>query len=262
MSQAMHVSAVALWSSDYANAEAWHARRRLRSQVPPPAELLPTRSRGRASVLTRMLAEVVCVAATEARASLAQMPLIIGSAYGEMETTLQLLQMMCIGDGALSPARFQASVHNTGAGHISIAAAAKGFSTSIAAGESTSAAVLSEAHAWLATQGGQVLVAVADETLPAFFSEREVAYGPLAAALLLTADRVGRVLASVGAPRRAATAVGRPALCDTQQAFAHNPVAPMLGVLRVILGRGCETVSLPGVTGSWCFDVDASEAAA
>lgn len=259
MNPLMHVGALALWSSDYAHVAAWHAGQRRSQAEAPPAELLPIRARGRASLLTRMLVEVVSQVGSDGQIELAELPLIIGSGFGEMETTVQLLQMMSTGDGALSPARFQASVHNTGAGQISIAASCRGFSSCLAAGDATSAAVLAEAHAWLSTHAGQVIVAVADETLPTFFSEREHGYGPLAAAMLLSALPIGRVLATLGPPLPAPETLESPSPRDAGEAFAHNPVTPLLGVLRAILASSRQTVALPGISGSWRVEVVPSE---
>ena len=45
---------------------------------------------------------------------------LFASAFGEMQTTVDLLDMLNHGDGAVSPARFRASVHNAASGAFSI----------------------------------------------------------------------------------------------------------------------------------------------
>ena len=150
----------------------------------PAAALLPARMRGRASPLTLMLAEVAEQAARGAGVSLAHMPSVFGSAYGEMNTTATLLSQLWAADGQLSPAKFQASVHNTAAAQLSIALHNPSFTTSIAAGHDTVAMCLIEAWAWLARHPGQVLVACADEG-PTETLQPGAAYPPLAAAFVL-----------------------------------------------------------------------------
>lgn len=254
MSAAMYVKACALWSPEYPDASAWLAGRRSATASAPAAGLLPPRARGRASLVTSMLAETVGQAARDGGCDLAAVPVVIGSAYGEMATTAQLLEMMQSGDGALSPARFQASVHNTAAGTISIATGNRGFSSCLSAGEATCAAVLIEAWAWLSASSGELIAAVADEALPAFFAAED-GFAPLAAALALSAQPSGAVLARVGPPQH----VARPAAQESRGAdaepFATNPAAALLPLLRAVLeGRG-GTVELPAVSGAFRFDV-------
>jgi hypothetical protein len=150
----------------------------------PAAALLPARMRGRASPLTLMLAEVAEQAARGAGVSLEGMPSVFGSAYGEMNTTATLLSQLWAADGQLSPAKFQASVHNTAAAQLSIALHNSSFTTSIAAGHDTVAMCLVEASAWLARHPGQVLLALADEA-PTAALQPGAAYPPLAAAFVL-----------------------------------------------------------------------------
>jgi hypothetical protein len=129
-------------------------------------------------------------------------PLVAGSAFGEIGTTLEMLNDM-ERDGILSPTDFQASVHNTAVAYLSIANGNRLASTSIAAGDETVAMVLIEALGLLTLRGGRVVAAVADEALPevlgAGFS------GAVAAALLLEAAPAGAAgrppLAVLGDPQ-------------------------------------------------------------
>ena len=88
------------------------------AETPPPR--LPPRLRRRASLLINMVAEVGAQATEPAGASLATLPLVVGSAFGELSTTMDLLRDL-EGDGAVSPTQFQSSVHNSAAGYLSIA---------------------------------------------------------------------------------------------------------------------------------------------
>lgn len=258
MTHAVHVQAVAFWSRHYGDVHAWHTRQRCAIPAIPEAKLLPLRARGRSSLLTRMLVEVITQATGGDLASLAKMPLIIGSAYGELDTTAQLLHMMRSGDGALSPARFQHSVHNTAAGQISIAAGCRAFSTCLAAGTATSAAVLMEAMAWLSDQGGEVIVAVADEALPQFFAARQEPFEALAAAILLSAEADSRTLATISVPERDEAASPCVDAGVEDEELARNPSAPLLQVLRAVLAQEYKQVALPGISTAWRFDIGGS----
>lgn len=258
MSAPLYVHAIAVWCPEYPDAAALSEGRRSASAVEPAAELLPRRMRGRASLLTAMLAEVVGRAAAAGGADLARVPLIVGSAFGEMDTTVQLLQMMISDDGALSPARFQASVHNTGAGQISIATSNTAVSSCLAAGSATSAAALLEAYALLAgaagpcddpaaRSGGEVLVAVADEALPEFFADEE-RYGSLAVALLLRSRAEG-ALAALSLPAFLPAPPGGALHGGRLAEFASHPAAPLLGLACAALERSPATFALPMAAG-------------
>ncbi len=235
----MYVQSVALWTASPEGGA-------------PPAELLPARARGRASLLTRMISEVVAVSARNAQCELASTALIVGSAYGEMETTMQLLAMMREGDGQLSPARFQASVHNAGAGQLSIATGSRGFSTCLGAGRATAAAVLTEAYALLACRGGEVIAVVADEALPPFFAGEEQ-QTPAAVGIALTHELRKGALAVLGAPHRSE----EPAAVH---ALAPSAVAPFAALADAIVARSFGTLVLPGLLGGWAFELSAAEA--
>lgn len=246
MSAAMHVCGLAMWGGEASRAPG--------ASEGPSAAMLPRRVRGRASLLTRMLAEVVSGAANEAQVDLSTVPLIIGSAYGELATTSQLLEMMARDDGALSPARFQASVHNTAAGSISIAAGNRAFSTCLAAGRATCAAVLVEAFAWLSSRGGNVVVAVGDEPLPEFFAAGR-AYAPLAMAMVLSSEPSRSTLAAIGPPLHDPAPVAVRTQPAEARALRPNPVAPWLEILAAVRAGQSEVVAFPGVSGAWRFEI-------
>lgn len=202
----------------------------------PAAVLLPARMRGRASPLTAMLAQVVDQAARSAGVDPAMLPSVFGSAYGEMHTTGTLLSQLWAADGQLSPAKFQASVHNTAAAQLSIALRNPSFTTSIAAGYDTLAMSLIEASAWLTRNPGQLLVACADEA-PNQVLQPGAAYAPLAAAFVL--DNVSR--------RGLARIELLPASTETQDmsARAENPIAAAVMLAHAVLAASTMTVALP-----------------
>jgi hypothetical protein len=231
----VHVRAMAVWTARYPSLAAWRERAASEPSV-PAAAILGARARGRASMLTRMISEVATSATQAAAVELAHVPLIVGSAYGEMETTSQLLTMMSEGDGTLSPARFQSSVHNAAAGLLSITTGNQGFSSCLAAGDATAAALLFEAQGWLAEHGGDVLVILAEERLPGFFAHNE-AFEPAAAALLLSAS-AEQALATLEPSRHATDAVAR----TEHPELGRTPVAPLLALIDAVSDRRSEVL--------------------
>jgi hypothetical protein len=186
MSAGLDVLGAALWTPTQPSLVAAAARDLAAiSSARPETQLLAARARGRASLLTLMLANVVERASQAAGVDPGSVPTIYGSAYGEMTTTMALLDMLHADDGRLSPAKFQASVHNTAGGQISISQGNRSFSTSIAAGHDTLAMALIEAWAWLTWRPGVVVVACADESAPPVLVPGPP-YGSLALALVLS----------------------------------------------------------------------------
>ncbi len=221
----------------------------------PGAGLLSVRMRGRASVLTRIFADVTDQAAAQAGADVGRLPMIHGSAFGEMATTLRLLESMHTGDGRLSPAQFQASVHNTAAGQISISQGNRAFTTSLAAGRDTLAMCFLEAWSWLAEHGGQVLVACADEPIPPVFEPSDV-YEPLGAAFLLDASLSHRApLARLTRPM-AGPPGGETSIPGLPAQHESHPCGPALGLLSALFAAQPSQVSLnPHADSSWSVGV-------
>lgn len=200
----------------------------------PAAALLPARMRGRASPLTAMLAEVVEQACRAAALDPATLPSVFGSAYGEMHTTGVLLSQLLAAGSALSPAKFQASVHNTAAAQLSIALHNPSFTTSIAAGYDTVAMSLVEAGGWLAHAPGPMVVACADEA-PHERLQPGASYSPVAVAFVLDSG--------------SATGLARIQLVEGESqaaSWADNPVADGVVLARAVLAGRHASVSLHG----------------
>jgi hypothetical protein len=247
----IHVLDAAFWAPGYGTLAEWMAGRRGEA-TDPPATLLAARVRGRASLLSRMLAEVVGKVAAEGSVDLASVSMIFGSAYGEMSTTLALLDTIVESDSLLSPIRFQASVHNTAAGLLSIQLSNRSFSTALAAGEQTAAMSLLEAMTWLRVHGSEAILAVADESAPKPLWQGGE-YPAMAGALLLGTQPGPKSLARLCSLRR-----GTLAPCsDRAVAFANNPSSGILSVLERVAARDYGPASL-GARASvdgWVVDV-------
>ena len=211
----VYVLGVGVWTPDPANAR-------------PAAQLLPTRMRGRASLLTAMFAEVTEQATHAAGVAPGSLPSVFGSAYGEMGTTSSLLEQLRAPGAQLSPAKFQASVHNTAAGQLSIALKNPSFSTSLAAGHDTLAMSLLEAWSWLAAHAGRVLLACAEEAATSVL-QPDASYPPLAAAFVLASEP------PVDGSAWARLSAFGPSELARQPARMHdNPLAPALELARAV----------------------------
>jgi hypothetical protein len=235
VSAGLSVLGVAVWTPEYPDLQHFLARNP-RPAAKPEAPLLPVRARGRASPLSLMFAQVVEQAQAAAGVQ-GTLPSIYGSAYGEMAATLALLDQLHGDDGRLSPAKFQASVHNTASGLISIAQANRSFSTALAAGHDTVAMTLVEAWAWLSQRPGELVLACADESAAA----------PLVAELPFGALAMGMLLSNRAQQRAALAVLQRPERARTipDAAAEHeNPCASALPLVRAIFGAAPATVIL------------------
>jgi len=237
--RSVYLVGAGLWAPGIEDFNAWVAGRS-DGPVEPKAALIPPKLARRASFLSRMAAEVASQAAAGVDLSLVRT--VHASAYGEVQT-LEVLLNMLYDDGVLSPARFHNSVHNTAAGHLSIATGNRAFSTTIAAGADTVAMGLFEAMALLQDSGEDVLVLFADEA-PGPFGL--AAFQSLAIALHLTAKPKGPKLSR---PHRAESA----SAYEPPAAFAHNPIAPALALLDAVRLRKSGPVAL----GEWAVDLEA-----
>lgn len=208
----------------------------------PRAELIPAAMRRRCSLATRLVAEVTGEL-VGAGMPLARAAIVHGTAFGEIATTAELLDMMRDGDGALSPLRFATSVHNTATGQLAIAQGHTGRSTTLCAGEQTVAAAWLEAQAWLACGASDVLLVVADEPMPAQLHPH---HDGLAVALWLTAEVAPgpRAVARWQAPRRdvpAAAAVPAP--------LRSNPVRWAWSIVEALGSAACVRLEPDDVRG-------------
>jgi hypothetical protein len=197
-----------------------------------------------------MLAEVIAQAAGQAGADLGRAGTVYGSAYGEMRTTVELLEALSSVDPLVSPIRFANSVHNAASGHVSIACQCHGFATSIAAGPDTAAMCLVEALAWLSRPSrAAVVVAVADEALPEPFT-RWGGFEALAVALCLALEPGPAPLGRIGRPERG------PGEHDAfAQAWRRSPAAPLAGIAACLSERRSTRLAL-GPSG-WSVEVEA-----
>ncbi len=160
------VLGVGFWSPRFPSWDAWRRGEPAdEPRRPACVGVPPTILRG-ASVATCAAVDALRQAATHGAADLGTAATVFGSTFGEIQTAVALSAMIR-SEGLPSPMRFKNSVHNAAAGIASIAHANKGFTTSLSAGGDLVAACLLEALCWLDEAGGEAIVVLAEEEVPA-----------------------------------------------------------------------------------------------
>lgn len=206
-------------------------------------ELLDKHSRRRASELTKACADVYREALLQAALDPVEIAAVFGSALGEANTTIGLLDQLWRGPGMLSPMRFAASVHNAAAGVVSIGTKNKGFTTALGADHDTPAMALMEGFAFALVHQTPVIVVCADEGAPADLVDEEQGWDFLAAAVaiapaaLAPARWQGRP--RIGAPVARPEAAGW-VFSDLPRALTQNP---SVGLFDLIAGVARSDVS-------------------
>lgn len=184
----LYLHGVSLWTPGHRDLESFVAGVRDESVTDCAASWVPPRLMRGASRLTRMLSEAAASACAAGHADPKTVATIYTSAYGEIETMVVLLETIFAGDGQLSPMRFKNSVHNSASGLGSIGQGNQGFSTALAAGDRSFEAAVIEAWALLDERGGDAVISVADDRLPAPLSAQCAREG-LAIGLCLSIER-------------------------------------------------------------------------
>lgn len=228
------VAGMGLWAPRFASVAAFAARDAAEADRPPSDTLLDRIARRRASGLTRSVADAYKQALEQAGLDATRVASVVGHAIGESALMLGLLeQMHGTGDGALSPMRFSASVHNTTSGVISITTKNTGFTTAIAADFDTPAMALYEGMAIALTHDEPVIVACADEAAPADLVRDEQGWDDLSCALALLPDaHAAPELARLSTPF-----IGEATLTPPQlgRGLAQNPQVGMLDLIDALV---------------------------
>jgi hypothetical protein len=211
-------------------------------------ERLPATERRRASASTR-LAFQVAEAALSSSGEADGMATVFASAFGDTEIVHQICEALAGPELAVSPTRFHNSVHNAPAGYWSIATAAMGPSTSIAAADATFGAGLLAAAVQAGSEATRVLLVVYDLPFPAPLDAKRPAIAPFATALVLAPPTAG----AMAILRLATTDAGTPesVLADPPLDALRrgNPAARGLPLLCALAaGRG-DTLGLTLPTG-------------
>lgn len=242
----IYVRGLGLWSPGFPNVTAWREGRPDPSLDKPPCKLVNARLGRGSSRFANMLGEVVEQAAADGGVDVTTVPTVYGSSLGEIETMVTLLRMLYEEEGKLSPNRFKNSVHNAASGLVSIGTSNTAFSTAIAGGDRSFETSLLEGWAYLAAEGGALVLAVADDLPPEPLAALGD-HGALALAFCLSADPAG-ARAELSALRSGAMP---PPHARVPDELRNNCAAAGLELLDAVLGRRAGTVSVavPGHDG-------------
>lgn len=247
MSIEVAVLGMGLYMPGYPTLERWLAGERDDSEPAATGEVLDKRSRRRASPITKALADAYGQALAQSELDAATVASVFGSALGEVDTMIGLLDQMWRQTTGLSPMKFATSVHNAAAGVVSIATKNKGFTTSLGADFDTPAMALVEGMGLMATQGQPVIVACGDEAAPSDLVGDQAGWGGLTCAIALTpADDAPADAVRLKGPFMAEPNLPPP---DLPRPQALSPDAGLLdlvdsiargrtGILRLDRGRG------------------------
>lgn len=208
---------------------------------------VPSRLGRGTSLLTRMLGEVAAQACVRGGADPATCATVYGSALGEFETMVTLLDAIFRGDGQVSPMRFKNSVHNAASGLGSIGQGNRAFSTALAAGTRTFEASMIEAIALMTETGGDVIVSVADDALPPPFAALAPRAG-LGVGLCLRSERPATgAIARIEGLRQSDDRVAPPTTVRGRaipDGLRANPTVSALALLDAALSGTPTTVAL------------------
>lgn len=234
MSARCAIAGVGLYTPGFPNASAFVSGARDDAAPAPAGALLDKHSRRRASELTKALADVYKEALDEAGLEATQVAAVFGSALGEANTTIGLLDQLWRGPGALSPMRFAASVHNTAAGVVSIGTKNTGFTTAMGADHDTPAMALLEGLAFVITHDTPVIVVCGDEAAPANLVRGDEGWDFLtcAVALLpLTAAKQDLPLLAAVEPSAGRLTLEQPEL---PRGLAQNPCVGLVDLISAV----------------------------
>lgn len=247
---AVFVTGTGLWAPGFRDVAAWTRGTPDPAVTTAPAEFVPAVLRRRASGLSRMVAETALAAAREAGADLSRVSMVLGSAFGEIAAAVEMIGSFRTGEGMPSPMRFHNSVHNAPVAYASMATGNQGLATAVAAGEETAGVALQEAIGVLAERGGDVLLVLADESIPPPLHACRP-YAPGAVALVLSGEATARARARLGAPRRGtAPAVPMP------PGFGTHPCAGAFALVAAVASRRGGPVPLGSGEDGWVADLE------
>jgi len=208
--------------------------------APVLPQALPPNERRRAPLGVRMALQVAAEALADPNAG------TLASLFVTSDADLDILHRICSAlaepERAVSPTDFHNSVHNAASGYWSIAAAAHGPSTTIAAHDHGLAAGLREAFGIVAIDAPRVLLVLYDVPPPAPLFDKRPIQQPVAVALVLTRDRTPQSLARLSL----CDATHESELVDAElEALRRgNPAARALPLLQLIARARSETVGL------------------
>ncbi|MFC7459932.1 beta-ketoacyl synthase chain length factor [Hydrogenophaga defluvii] len=198
--------------------------------VLPAPMLLPPAERRRASRVIRLSLGVGLEAVTHAGADAATLATVFSASGADGHNCHALCEQLAGDDRQISPTRFHNSVHNAAAGYWGIATRSMAPCQVLGAFDASFGAGLLDALAQVALGGGPVLLVAYDSEYPAPLHAKRDTPDCGGVALLLSAQRSERSLASVAvtASREPADVLAVPALEQLRRNIPAMRALPLL----------------------------------
>lgn len=232
-----------LCTASFDGLDAWRSNTPSDEPVVPTGQILDRRSRRRASLLMKGLADVYQQSVDSSGVDPETTASVFGSALGEARTMIGLLDQMWASNEAPSPMAFATSVHNAASGAVSIGTKNRAFTTSIAADYDTPAMALVEAQGLLSEGCDAVIIVSGDEAAPEKIVRDEFDWDYFCGGIVLTLDtqhprRIGQISQPFIDREHLAQLPRLP------EKLARNPQAGLLGLLDVLARREAGIVRL------------------
>ena len=250
------ITGVGLWSPGYPNAGAWLAGEAdPELEKPKKAKVLDRQCARRASPFAKAMAIAFEEAVSQAEVDPTTVATVFGSALGETEVMLKLLDQMHKGEDDFSPMLFAVSVHNAASGLVSISTKNRAFTTSVAADYDTPAMALMEAVAASIDFGVPAVLVCGDEASPDGLVPDDQSFENIAVALVVDAQAAtagGLGLADVRGLEI------RPGKADDSipPRLQRSPQAGLLELVNAVVRRRFGRVSLDRGEGSgWSIEL-------
>jgi hypothetical protein len=223
----------------------------------PVLALLPPVERRRTGTLVKLAIGAGQDALGGSREAASALPTVFASSGSDGDVIHDICATLASADRQVSPTRFHNSVHNAPAGYWSIATGSRAPSTSLCAHDWSFAAGLLEAAAQLACGCPRLLVIAADMPYPEPLRGARRVKLPFATALLLSADKSGRSLASAEVRLEdRGMAPSRMEDAGLEELRTDNPAARSLPLLALLAASRAGDVVLDYVRGqSLCLSV-------
>lgn len=217
-------------------------------EIVPDGTAIEPRSRRRATLLTRAMADAFAQATSQAALDPSHVPTVFASALGEAPTMISLVDQMCRGE-EMSPMRFATSVHSAAAAVVSISAKNKGFTTAISSDYDTVGAALQEAWCLIQCSGEPVVVVIGDDCSPGEFLSETEGFERMAVAFAFagTEEERSGYIARIGMPELREPTLPQASL---PPAIARNPSAGAADLLSAVVGGRPGVVRLDRGRGS------------
>lgn len=206
--------------------------------------LLPANERRRTTKLIKLALQCGQDAVEQWQGGIDELATVFASSGGDLEIVDRILSSLCLEEKPVSPTHFHNSVHNAPAGYWSIAARARGASTSISAFDSSFATGLLEAGTQVVSDQRPLLLVAYDIPPPQTLMPFRPLLAPFATALVLVPSDAKRVIANLDVT----TADGEQSVMDDgafEALRVGNPAARALPLLQLLAEQKQGVVQLP-----------------